>query len=83
VRQIRRLAVILAADMAGYSRLVEADEESAGVRIHGDRPKSLSEASFELVRQRQISDVAIIFSNPALLLDEVAADTRHNRPTPS
>jgi class 3 adenylate cyclase len=37
----RRLAAILAADVAGYSRLMGADEESALVRcaIVRDRPK--------------------------------------------
>jgi len=30
--QIRRLAAILAADVAGYSRLIGADEESTGQR---------------------------------------------------
>jgi len=40
----RRLAAILAADVAGYSRLMGADEESAGLRIDGDRPKGLSRA---------------------------------------
>jgi hypothetical protein len=70
-------------DTAGYSRLMEADEESASLPIHRDKPKGLSRASFELVRQRQISGVVIIFSNSSLLLDEVAADTRHNQWTPS
>ena len=39
---IRRLAAILAADVAGYSRLMGADEESALVRcaIVRDRPKT-------------------------------------------
>jgi adenylate cyclase len=38
---IRRLAAILAADVAGYSRLMGADEESALVRCATvrDRPK--------------------------------------------
>jgi len=30
MRQIRRLAAILAADVAGYSQLTEAHEEGAG-----------------------------------------------------
>jgi hypothetical protein len=39
--QTRRLAAILAADVAGYSRLMGADEESApaGFAIVPDRPK--------------------------------------------
>ena len=39
--QTRRLAAILAADVAGYSRLMGADEESALVRcaIARERPK--------------------------------------------
>jgi len=39
--QTRRLAAILAADVAGYSRLMGADEESAlaGSAIVRDRPK--------------------------------------------
>ena len=39
--QTRRLAAILAADVAGYSRLMGADEESAlvGFAIVRDRPK--------------------------------------------
>ena len=38
--QTRRcLAAILVADVADYSRLMGADEESAGLRIHGDNEK--------------------------------------------
>jgi hypothetical protein len=39
--QTRRLAAILAADVAGYSRLMGADEESALITsaIVRDRPK--------------------------------------------
>jgi len=44
LRQTQRLAAILAADVAGYSRLMGADEESTGLCIHGDRPKGLSQA---------------------------------------
>jgi class 3 adenylate cyclase len=77
--QTHRLTAILAADVAGYSRLMEADEESTGLRIHRDRPKGLSRASFELVRQRRS---LVFFSNRALLLDEVAVDTPDNQRTP-
>jgi class 3 adenylate cyclase len=34
----RRLAAILAADVAGYSRLIEADEEGTLERLKSDAP---------------------------------------------
>jgi adenylate cyclase len=38
--QTRRLAAILAADVAGYSRLMGADEEGYARRVEGDPPRS-------------------------------------------
>jgi len=35
---VRRLAAILAADVAGYSRLIEADEEGTLIRAASSRP---------------------------------------------
>jgi hypothetical protein len=34
----RRLATILVADIAGYSRLMEAAEESTAARLEGEQP---------------------------------------------
>jgi acetoin utilization deacetylase AcuC-like enzyme len=52
---IRRLAAILAADVAGYSRLMGADEESASclyvaIRHHAKRQRVASGFCFTLSR---------------------------------